>query len=167
KEAYSHVPVIFGGIQASSRRSARCDYWPAKVPRSILMDATADILLYGNAQPAVVDIAQRLAQGELVTAITDVRGTAFVRRDTPEGWFEIDSTRIDRPGKIDKIINPYENNQNTAACTIEQKKSAQEDPQEAKVVKLLANPRLTRAKTVLHLPAFVKVGSAPVVYGHR
>ena len=73
------------------------------------MDATADILLYGNAERAVVEIAQRLAQGEPLSAITDVRGTAFVRRDTPEGWFEIDSTRIDRPGKIDKIINPYVN----------------------------------------------------------
>ncbi|MEG6660081.1 YgiQ family radical SAM protein, partial [Pseudomonas aeruginosa] len=110
---------------------------------------TADILLYGNAERAVVEIAQRLAQGELVSAITDVRGTAFVRRDTPEGWFEIDSTRIDRPGKIDKIINPYVNTQDTAACAIEQEKGAQEDPQEAKVVQLLANPRLTREKTVI------------------
>lgn len=81
KEAYSHVPVILGGIEASLRRIAHYDYWQDKVRRSILMDATADILLYGNAERAVVEIAQRLAQGELVSAITDVRGTAFVRRD--------------------------------------------------------------------------------------
>ncbi|MGA4814998.1 hypothetical protein ACPA9J_05000 [Pseudomonas aeruginosa] len=130
------------------------------------MDATADILLYGNAERAVVEIAQRLAQGELVSAITDVRGTAFVRRDTPEGWFEIDSTRIDRPGKIDKIINPYVNTQDTAACAIEQEKGAQEDPQEAKVVQLLANPRLTREKTVIRLPSFEKVRNDPVLYAH-
>lgn len=151
------MPVILGGIEASLRRIAHYDYWQDKVRRSILMDATADILLYGNAERAVVEIAQRLAQGELVSAITDVRGTAFVRRDTPEGWFEIDSTRIDRPGKIDKIINPYVNTQDTAACAIEQEKGAQEDPQEAKVVQLLANPRLTREKTVIRLPSFEKV----------
>jgi radical SAM superfamily enzyme YgiQ (UPF0313 family) len=71
------------------------------------MDAKADILLYGNAERAIVEVAQRLSAGEPIQAITDVRGTAFVRRDTPEGWFEIDSTRIDRPGRIDKIINSY------------------------------------------------------------
>lgn len=70
KEAYSHVPVILGGIEASLRRIAHYDYWQDKVRRSILMDATADILLYGNAERAVVEIAQRLAQGELVSAIT-------------------------------------------------------------------------------------------------
>lgn len=166
KEAYSHVPVILGGIEASLRRIAHYDYWQDKVRRSILMDATADILLYGNAERAVVEIAQRLAQGELVSAITDVRGTAFVRRDPPEGWFEIDSTRIDRPGKIDKIINPYVNTQDTAACAIEQEKGAQEDPQEAKVVQLLANPRLTREKTVIRLPSFEKVRNDPVLYAH-
>ena len=115
--------MILGGIEASLRRIAHYDYWQDKVRRSILMDATADILLYGNAERAVVEIAQRLAQGELVSAITDVRGTAFVRRDTPEGWFEIDSTRIDRPGKIDKIINPYVNTQDTAACAISRKRA--------------------------------------------
>lgn len=166
KEAYSHVPVILGGIEASLRRIAHYDYWQDKVRRSILMDATADILLYGNAERAVVEIAQRLAQGEPLSAITDVRGTAFVRRDTPEGWFEIDSTRIDRPGKIDKIINPYVNTQDTAACAIEQEKGAQEDPQEAKVVQLLANPRLTREKTVIRLPSFEKVRNDPVLYAH-
>ena len=160
------MPVILGGIEASLRRIAHYDYWQDKVRRSILMDATADILLYGNAERAVVEIAQRLAQGELVSAITDVRGTAFVRRDTPEGWFEIDSTRIDRPGKIDKIINPYVNTQDTAACAIEQEKGAQEDPQEAKVVQLLANPRLTREKTVIRLPSFEKVRNDPVLYAH-
>ena len=143
-------PALQGGLQpcagdprrieASLRRIAHYDYWQDKVRRSILMDATADILLYGNAERAVVEIAQRLAQGEPLSAITDVRGTAFVRRDTPEGWFEIDSTRIDRPGKIDKIINPYVNTQDTAACAIEQEKGVQEDPQEAKVVVAGANP---------------------------
>ncbi len=129
------------------------------------MDATADILLYGNAERAVVEIAQRLAQGELVSAITRARHRLRPSRH-PGGWFEIDSTRIDRPGKIDKIINPYVNTQDTAACAIEQEKGAQEDPQEAKVVQLLANPRLTREKTVIRLPSFEKVRNDPVLYAH-
>ncbi len=147
KEAYSNTPVVLGGIEASLRRIAHYDYWSDKVRRSILMDATADILLYGNAERAVVEIAQRLAFGEKVEQITDVRGTAFVRRDTPEGWYEVDSTRIDRPGKVDKIINPYVNTQDTAACAIEQQKgeAALEDPNEAKVVELLPSPKMTRA----------------------
>ncbi|MBD9501432.1 YgiQ family radical SAM protein [Pseudomonas sp. PDM23] len=166
KEAYSQTPVILGGIEASLRRIAHYDYWQDKVRRSILMDATADILLYGNAERAVVEIAQRLAAGQLVEQITDVRGTAFVRRDTPEGWFEVDSTRIDRPGKVDKIINPYVNTQDTAACAIEQEKGEQEDPNEAKVVQLLAHPRLERDRTVIRLPSFEKVRSDAVLYAH-
>ncbi|MBD9415703.1 YgiQ family radical SAM protein [Pseudomonas sp. PDM16] len=169
KEAYSQTPVILGGIEASLRRIAHYDYWQDKVRRSILMDATADILLYGNAERAVVEIAQRLAFGEQIEQITDVRGTAFVRRDTPEGWFEVDSTRIDRPGKIDKIINPYVNTQDTAACAIEQDKgeaSPVEDPNEAKVVELLPSPKMTRAKTVIRLPSFEKVRNDPVLYAH-
>lgn len=166
KEAYSDTPVVLGGIEASLRRIAHYDYWQDKVRRSILMDATADILLYGNAERAVVEIAQRLAAGELVEQITDVRGTAFVRRDTPEGWFEVDSTRIDRPGKVDKIINPYVNTQDTAACAIEQEKGEQEDPNEAKVVQLLAHPRLERERTVIRLPSFEKVRSDAVLYAH-
>ncbi|MBM7061246.1 YgiQ family radical SAM protein [Pseudomonas sp. UL073] len=166
KEAYSHVPVVLGGIEASLRRIAHYDYWQDKVRRSILMDATADILLYGNAERAVVEIAQRLAFGHKIEDITDVRGTAFIRRDTPAGWFEIDSTRIDRPGKIDKIINPYVNTQDTAACAIEQEKGPVEDPQEAKVVQLLPSPKLTRDKTVIRLPSFEKVRNDAVLYAH-
>ena len=166
KEAYSQTPVVLGGIEASLRRIAHYDYWQDKVRRSILMDATADILLYGNAERAVVEIAQRLAFGERIEQITDVRGTAFVRRDTPEGWFEVDSTRIDRPGKVDKIINPYVNTQDTAACAIEQEKGEQEDPNEAKVVQLLAHPRLERERTVIRLPSFEKVRSDAVLYAH-
>ncbi|WP_252272580.1 YgiQ family radical SAM protein [Pseudomonas subflava] len=166
KEAYSQTPVILGGIEASLRRIAHYDYWQDKVRRSILMDATADILLYGNAERAVVEIAQRLAGGESVEQMTDIRGTAFVRRDTPQDWFEIDSTRIDRPGKIDKIINPYVNTQDTAACAIEQEKGAAEDPNEAKVVELLPNPKLTRERTVIRLPSFEKVRNDPVLYAH-
>ncbi|MGM3386232.1 YgiQ family radical SAM protein [Stutzerimonas stutzeri] len=169
KEAYKDTPVVLGGIEASLRRIAHYDYWQDKVRRSILMDATADILLYGNAERAVVEVAQRLARGEPVETITDVRGTAFVRKDSPLGWFEIDSTRIDRPGKVDKIINPYVNTQDLQSCAIEQDKGGSgqsEDPNEAKVVQLLPNPSIERDRTVIRLPSFEKVRNDPALYAH-
>ncbi len=166
KEAYKHVPVVLGGIEASLRRIAHYDYWSDKVRRSILMDATADMLLYGNAERAIVEVAQRLARGEPIEAITDVRGTAFIRKDTPEGWFEIDSTRIDRPGKIDKIINPYVNTQDLSACAIEKGKGPQGDPNEARPVELLPHPKLERERTVIRLPSFEKVRNDPALYAH-
>ncbi|MDL0439211.1 YgiQ family radical SAM protein [Stutzerimonas frequens] len=166
KEAYKHVPVVLGGIEASLRRIAHYDYWSDKVRRSILMDATADMLLYGNAERAIVEVAQRLARGEPIEAITDVRGTAFIRKDTPEGWFEIDSTRIDRPGKIDKIINPYVNTQDLSACAIEKDKGPQGDPNEARPVELLPHPKLERERTVIRLPSFEKVRNDPALYAH-
>ncbi|WP_418643869.1 YgiQ family radical SAM protein [Stutzerimonas kunmingensis] len=166
KEAYKHVPVVLGGIEASLRRIAHYDYWSDKVRRSILMDATADVLLYGNAERAIVEVAQRLARGEPIEAITDVRGTAFIRKDTPEGWFEIDSTRIDRPGKIDKIINPYVNTQDLSACAIEKDKGPQDDPNEARPVELLPHPKLERDRTVIRLPSFEKVRNDPALYAH-
>jgi uncharacterized radical SAM protein YgiQ len=166
KEAYKHVPVVLGGIEASLRRIAHYDYWSDKVRRSILMDATADILLYGNAERAIVEVAQRLARGESIEAITDVRGTAFIRKDAPEGWFEIDSTRIDRPGKIDKVINPYVNTQDLSACAIEKDKGPQDDLNEAKPVELLPHPKLERDRTVIRLPSFEKVRNDPALYAH-
>lgn len=166
KEAYKHVPVVLGGIEASLRRIAHYDYWSDKVRRSILMDATADILLYGNAERAIVEVAQRLARGEAVEQITDVRGTAFIRKTSAPDWFEIDSTRIDRPGKVDKILNPYVNTQDLQACAIEQDKGPIEDPNEAKVVQLLPNPKIERDRTVIRLPSFEKVRNDPALYAH-
>ncbi|WP_162575642.1 YgiQ family radical SAM protein [Variovorax sp. PBL-H6] len=107
KEAWSDVPIVLGGIEGSLRRIAHYDYWQDKVRRSIVVDAKCDLLLYGNAERAIVEIAHRLAAREPVQQITDVRGTAFVRRETPEGWFEIDSTRVDLPGRVEAHVNPY------------------------------------------------------------
>ena len=168
REAFNDVPVVLGGIEASLRRIAHYDYWQDKVRHSLLLDAKADILLYGNAERAVVEIAQRLSRGEDIQSITDIRGTAFMRRDTPQGWFELDSTRIDRPGKVDKIINPYVNTQDTSACAVEQEKGPAEDGLEegVQVVQLLPHPRLERDKTVIRLPSYEKVKSDPVLYAH-
>ena len=107
KEAYKDVPVILGGIEGSLRRIAHYDYWSDKVRRSVVVDSKCDLLLYGNAERAVVEIAHRLAAKEAVHQITDVRGTAFMRRETPEGWFAIDSTSVDAPGRVEAHVNPY------------------------------------------------------------
>ena len=118
KEAWNDVPIVLGGIEASLRRIAHYDYWQDKVRRSILVDSKADLLLYGNAERAIVEIAHRLAAREPVEQITDVRGTAFMRRtDDPsaDGWFELDSTEVDRPGRIDSFINPYQTTSEQAA----------------------------------------------------
>ncbi len=89
REAYGDVPVIIGGIEASLRRVAHYDYWSEKVRRSVLLDAKADLLLYGNAERALVEVAHRIARGVPVTDITDVRGTVFARREVPPQWHEV------------------------------------------------------------------------------
>ncbi|KTT14576.1 YgiQ family radical SAM protein [Pseudacidovorax intermedius] len=107
REAFPDVPIVLGGIEGSLRRIAHYDYWSDKVRRSIVVDSKCDLLLYGNAERAIVEVAHRLAAREPVQQITDVRGTAFVRRETPEGWFELDSTEVDQPGRVDAHLNPY------------------------------------------------------------
>ena len=107
REAYKDVPVVVGGIEASLRRIAHFDYWSEKVRRSLLLDAKADLLVYGNAERQICEIAHRLAAGRKIEEITDLRGTAFARRATPEGWIEIDSTSVDTPGPLNPPLDPY------------------------------------------------------------
>ena len=167
REAYKDVPIILGGIEASLRRIAHYDYWQDKVRPSLLINTKADLLLYGNAERAIVEVAHRLSTGEPVSKLTDVRGTAFIRRDTPEGWFELDSTRVDRPGRVDRIINPYVNTQDAAACAVEQGKAeAAGSDDGVQVLELLSNPRMERDRTVIRLPSYEKVRNDPVLYAH-
>ncbi|MDG4594662.1 MAG: YgiQ family radical SAM protein [Candidatus Contendobacter sp.] len=93
REAYPDAPIVIGGIEASLRRVAHYDYWSDTVRRSILLDAKADLLLYGNAERAIVEVAHRAAAGESPKVMRDLRGTVFVRGGRlPEDWLEIDST---------------------------------------------------------------------------
>ncbi|MBW1807043.1 MAG: YgiQ family radical SAM protein [Deltaproteobacteria bacterium] len=85
RQAYSGVPIVAGGIEASLRRVAHYDYWSDKVRRSILLDAKADMLIYGNAERAVVEVAHRLAAAEEIADIKDVRGTVFARPTSETG----------------------------------------------------------------------------------
>ncbi|WP_342720287.1 YgiQ family radical SAM protein [Acidovorax sp. FHTAMBA] len=119
REAYKDVPIILGGIEGSLRRIAHYDYWSDKVRRSIVVDSKCDLLLFGNAERALVEVAHRIAAREPVEQITDVRGTAFVRRPDDEsgkGWFEIDSTSVDEPGRVEAHVNPYMTTSEQAAA---------------------------------------------------
>jgi uncharacterized radical SAM protein YgiQ len=167
REAFKDTPIIIGGIEASLRRIAHYDYWQDKVRRSILADARADLLLYGNAERALVEFAQRLARGDTLDSITDIRGTAFFIKDLPPDWTVIDSTNVDKPGRVENPHNPYLID-TTPACD-----SRPENKQPpgvdiklegklAKVQRKLA-PRL---KTVLRLPSFNDVSRDPVLYAH-
>ena len=81
REAFKkEVPIIAGGIEASLRRLAHYDYWQDRIRGSVLIDSTADMLFYGNAERALVDVSHRLANGETITDIKDVRGTGFLRK---------------------------------------------------------------------------------------
>ncbi|HNS26732.1 MAG TPA: YgiQ family radical SAM protein [Steroidobacteraceae bacterium] len=95
REGFRDVPIVIGGIEASLRRIAHFDYWSEKVRRSILLDAKADLLVYGNGERQICEIAHRLAAGESIDALTDLRGTAFMRRGMPQGWTEIDATTLE------------------------------------------------------------------------
>jgi uncharacterized radical SAM protein YgiQ len=101
REAFRDVPIVLGGIESSLRRIAHYDYWSDKVRRSILADAKADILLYGNAERAVVEVAHRLAKkgakadGAGFTSIDDIRGVALFRNAVPDGWTELRADDLD------------------------------------------------------------------------
>ena len=107
REAAKDVPIVIGGIEASLRRIAHFDYWSEKVRRSVLLDAKADLLVFGNAERQICEIAHRLAAGRKIEEIDDLRGTAFVRKALPAGWVEIDSTTIDTPGPLAPPVDPY------------------------------------------------------------
>ena len=167
REAFKNVPIIIGGIEASLRRIAHYDYWQDKVRHSILSDAKADLLLFGNAERAIVEIAHRIARGDAVEDITDIRGTAFFIKDIPEDWQVLDSTNVDKPGRLEKPINPY--------MIIDEQScdSADKEPEKKEVeVKLIGKLETVqhklskRLKTVIRMPSFNDVSRDPVLYAH-
>ncbi len=160
REAYHDVPIVIGGIEASLRRVAHYDYWSDKLRRAILLDAKADLLVYGNAERQVCEIAHRLAAGEPLAHITDVRGTAFIRSGLPQGWAEIDSSHIDTPGPVHPPANPY---------AMETDRRAPPDAQTADARVIQFHPRVPkpeRARTVIRLPAYQDVAADPALYAH-
>ncbi len=168
REAYADVPLVIGSIEASLRRIAHYDYWSDKVRRSILLDSKADILLYGNAERALIELSHRIAKGEKVADIQDIRGTAFLRKAIPSGWTEIASTQLDRPGVIDKAVDPYEMKMGKAdaSCATEAKPEQAALPEGTQAIALVRKPKADRAKQVVRLPAYEAVAQDPVLYAH-
>ncbi|MPW24485.1 YgiQ family radical SAM protein [Alkalibaculum sp. M08DMB] len=86
KELYSDVPIILGGIEASLRRFAHYDYWSNKVRRSILLDAKADIIVYGMGEQQIIEIAEALESGIPISEITFVSGTVYKTKDKERAY---------------------------------------------------------------------------------
>ncbi len=168
REAYSDVPLVIGSIEASLRRIAHYDYWSDKVRRSILVDSKADILLYGNAERALVELSHRIAKGEKVADIQDIRGTAFLRKKIPDGWSEIESTKLDRPGTVDKPVDPYEmkTGKADASCATDDNQPKIDLPEGTKAIEIVRKPKADRAKQVVRLPDYEAVAADPVLYAH-
>ncbi len=194
REAFKSVPIVIGGIEASLRRIAHFDYWSEQVRRSVLVDSKADLLVYGNAERQIGAIAQRLDAGERLCDITDLRGTAYLRRGMPAGWVEIDSSELDAPGPLNPPVDPYasEEERRAAQAPASAATSSIASPARAagrapanviaaaapadavpaaapaeKVVKFYRKvPNAQRERSVIRLPSFEQVSGDAVLYAH-
>ena len=174
KEAFKGVPVIIGGIEASLRRIAHYDYWSEKVRRSMLLDSKADMLIYGNAERPLVEVTHRIANGETLEQMQDIRGTAIMVKQPLAGWRGKDSTTLDAPGMIDAIINPYIDTTKMSNC--EASNGTNPEPVAAKdaVQTLSIKPMAAYEpvkgqpwfKTYAKLPSYDVVKSDPIMYAH-
>lgn len=164
REAFPGTPVILGSIEASLRRIAQYDYWSEKVRRSVLPDSKADMLIFGNAERALLALSHRMAAGEPISQIRDLRGTAFMaKRDwlPAEDWHEIDSLSLDRPGAVEPHPDPY-------AMTPEKGDKAGEAPvQIIPAAARVAARKAQRAKTVVRLQSYEAVVEDKVLYAHN
>jgi uncharacterized radical SAM protein YgiQ len=176
REAFPHVPVVVGGIEASLRRLAHYDYWSDTVKRSVLIDSTADILLYGNAERAIVELTHRMAAGTSIRDITDLRGSAFLCRQIPSGMQEIDSTKIDQPGATKKHKNPYQAPHPSNCDDAKQIRREQQDtkasvvatdqPQTLSIIPDTQAIKTDPSRTFIRMPSFQQIVDDPVLYAH-
>lgn len=167
REAFKHVPVVLGGIEASLRRIAHYDYWADKVRRSVLLDSKADLLVYGNGERAIVEIAHRLARGVPMDEIRDLRGTAFVRRGLPEGMMEIQSTDLDVVGPVEEPANPYAYRSEEQGSDCETAAGASASASQTLVpLRRRDALRHPREATVIRLPSYEDVRKDKVLYAH-
>lgn len=175
REAWPDVPVVIGGIEASLRRLAHYDYWSDKVRQSILVDSHADLLLYGNAERAIVEIAHRAAQGEHPRDMHDIRATCYVTKALPDHYARIDSRTLDAPTKPFQPTNPYQVTE-TATCSDSKAKAARtgvaEDgamgavvvDNEVEPVRMLG--AASNAPTFIELPDSQSVRQDSMLYAH-
>lgn len=183
REAYKDIPIVIGGIEASLRRIAQYDYWSDKVKRSVLLDSKADILLYGNAERAIAEVAFRISRGEHPKEMTNIRGTACLIKELPENWKLKDVSRVDSFFKLDEHNHPFkqnpytdfetaENNDTDEALSCADKKAqlvnTENDEPEEQIIRFLplANAKTKQDNTYLLLPSFEKVANDPVLYAH-
>jgi len=195
REAYPDAALVIGSIEASLRRIAHYDYWSDTMRRSILPDSKADLLLFGNAERALVELAHRLAKGENIKAIRDLRGSSFMVPHgwRPEGWTEADSTTVDTPGAIHARPDPYAHVTSVPARAASGDTvhsplpPAGEGPVGARRAgppgevgvraatqtihfhsreERLAAKKLERAQTVIRLPSYEQVKQDPVLDAH-
>ena len=161
REAYPDANVVIGSIEASLRRIAHYDYWSDKVRRTVLPDSKADLLIFGNAERAIVALAHRLAAGEPIEHIRDLRGTGFM---VPRGWLpgddwaEIDSSDVDTQGPLIRHANPYGEEGSEKAA-----KPAAHQPVHFLPAK---THKLDRSRTAVRLPSYEQVKDDPVLYAH-
>jgi uncharacterized radical SAM protein YgiQ len=156
RQVYGDIPIIIGGIEASLRRIAHYDYWQDKVRQSVLVDSSADILLFGNAERAIVELAHRLAANENIKDIKDIRGTAYIVDEIPQDWSIINSSEIDSPGKVEKIVSPY---QEIPECDVKPEVEVKTD--------FNIRPRhIERSNTVIKMPSFEQVSKSKPLYAH-
>ena len=97
RRAFGKTPIIVGGIEASQRRFSHYDYWDDKVRRSVLLDSNADMLVFGMGEVQIVELAHRLNRGIPLHEITDVRGTAYVKKD---------AAFLDAPDYVERFGKP-------------------------------------------------------------
>ena len=173
REAFPDTPIVIGSIEASLRRIAHYDYWSDKVRRSVLADSKADLLIYGNAERALVALAHRLAAGEAVAAIRDLRGTAFmVTHGWQPGadWSEIDSSTVDTPGALMRQPDPYAMGAPVPETSSPPVRSQPAPPADTATQILHFAPvdkrRIDRERCVVRLPSYESVRDDPVLYAH-
>ncbi|HXE39011.1 MAG TPA: YgiQ family radical SAM protein, partial [Azonexus sp.] len=169
REAFSGTPVIIGSIEASLRRIAHYDYWSDKVRRSVLPDSKADLLVFGNAERAIVEVAHRLARGEKIGDIRDLRGTAFMvsRGWLPsDDWDVMDSTEVDTPGPLVKHADPYAMDTGRGSAAPAAATPGEHPVRIVSQAERLAARKARRAHTAVRLPAYEQVKEDLVLYAH-
>jgi uncharacterized radical SAM protein YgiQ len=169
REAFRDVPIVIGGIEASLRRIAHYDYWSEKVRRSVLLDAKADLLVYGNGERQICELAHRLAAGQSIHDITDLRGTVFARRAPPADCIEIDSTHLDAPGPLNPSVDPYAMTAGGAPCATAAPACAGAPATAGaeKVVRFVRRVKnADRERSVIRMPSYEAVAADPVLYAH-
>ena len=174
REAFPGVPIVIGSIEASLRRIAHFDYWSEKVRRSVIFDAKADILLYGNAERAIVELSHRLADGESITDLRDIRGTAYVVSELPNDIEMVDESSFEpkagTKGKINVVsldtttaeANPYEQVPDAVAAGDGSEKTIYDLEQVYVPDETSDNPFASFIK----LPSYETVKNDKVLYAH-